>query len=1101
MTLAANLDGAFTTGGFNFAGATSSIGSPMDEFRPELPGIDISGFGPITGRIGDFDLDALTGIAGALTQRGTDGLAGLPVGGDLLGPLDRLVGQFERLSGADVGGLIARVRDAAGDDTAGHGVDGALGGISTIVALKDDATVGIALELVGLVAPGADASAIGVAGRHGAAVLALARLFGGLMALHSEAQRMNEAGAAVAGLADTESLASRRDRLAAWSGNVDLVARIAAADPADASAADALALEVSRYVGDIQAFAGALERGLGFGEAALVQADLPARAAAMDAATLVLGSTGQDPIRASAEELAAWIDQRFPADFGADVPGLADALDGIRGLMAEVAAAIDAIDADVVTAPINRAIGTVVSVVHQVNQTLDTVVGSIRTAFDTVRSLIASLDLRPVADAIQTALAPVVDAIEALDQLLSDALAGLEAAMNTISAGIDELKTAILAGAQGIKDAFDRVGAAIAAVPLDSVLGELRTGVQDIASALQSIRLEPYFETAADVSNSAADIIANVPLGMLPDSAKADLDEVVQPLQAIDFDAQVRQVLVQAMDQILTELDDDVLAEIQALYEDLLSFLRGIDPGPFISDWEAENFQPLIDHLLAIDPDTVLAPVADAIAEVQQQLRGFDIRDQVLGSVEQVFDDILARFDEFNPAVLVEPVVERVAQVRQAVIDATGIDHWADQVDELADRFDAQMAALDPGLLLGRLQSGYDAFVASLRSDGEGSLVGSLVAALLADAMPSRPASFRAVSAWIGGGDGPADLRALLDPALARLVETRDAVAKIDVAATSASAMVFHRRLAQAIAALPAGSRVRLRLEPQVVLSPQDMLARAIANRPRYDGALADAIAAVTRKQGSGFSEVPTAAQGLRAALRPINATGDRLGALARRFGIDLAGRDAAAVLADILAVFSPANVAALVQPVTEAIRTKVNDIVHDALVTPIKAAIAELTDFIAHVDLTVIRDELAALHAQVREQIVAVSPAALLGPVLDAFDLVRTHLIDYDPLQPIRATADSFKQAVRELSAPDSPVRPTVMLAGVVTAYDAVLDTAGQLDVRELVAPVLDSLRDLEQQLDDGLGIAGDAFVHLQQALAQAMGSAAGASVSLETA
>ena len=65
-----------------------------------------------------------------------------------------------------------------------------------------------------------------------------------------------------------------------------------------------------------------------------------------------------------------------------------------------------------------------------------------------------------------------------------------------------------------------------------------------------------------------------------------------------------------------------------------------------------EFFQPLIDHLLAIDPDTVLAPVAEAIAGVQQQLRGFDIRAQVLGGIQQVFDDILARFEEFDPTAL-----------------------------------------------------------------------------------------------------------------------------------------------------------------------------------------------------------------------------------------------------------------------------------------------------------------------------------------------------------------------------------------------------------------------------------------------------------------
>ncbi|MBI3350420.1 MAG: hypothetical protein HY020_24880, partial [Burkholderiales bacterium] len=959
MALVESLGSAFSAGGFNFAVAAGSVGGPMNSFQPSLPAIDISGFGPITGRIGDFDLGALTSAAGRLAETGASGLGGLPAGAALLGPLDSLVGQFERLSGADAGGLLARLRTMAGDDTAGHGLDGAMGAISSITALQDDATVGIALDLVHLIAPGTDTAALGAAGRHGAAATALVRLLGGLMALHSEAQRIGEASAAVAGLADGDLLRSRRDRVAAWAANSGLIARIAAADPTNAALADTLAVETGRYAGDLQAFATALERGLAFGEAALLQADLPARTTAMDAATQVLVSTGQDPIRASAEELSAWVDLHFPANFGADVPGLAQALAAVQALMVDAAAAISAIDAGRITAPVTGAINAVVSVVHQINQMLDTVVGGIRSAFEAVRSLIATLDLRPVADAIQTALAPVVDAIEALDQLLSAALGGLQAAMGTIANGINELKTAILSGAQGIKDAFDSVVAALAAVPLDAVLGQLRSGVQGVASTLQTVRLEPYFQTAADISNTAADIIANVPLGMLPDSAKADLDEAVQKLQAVDFDKQVRQVLVQALDQILDELDTDVLAEIQALYTQLIDFLRGIDPTQHVRDWEAQFFQPLVDRLLAIDPDTVLAPVAEAIAGVQGQLRQFDVRQRVLGSVQQVFDDILARFDEFNPAVLIAPVVERVAGVRQAVIDATGIDHWVDQIDQLAGRFDEQMAAFDPSQLLPRLQASYDAFLASMRSDGEGSLVGSVVAALLKEAMPTRPASFRAVSAWIGGADGPGDLHALLGTAQTRLEATRDALAGIDITATAAGAMGFHRALAQAIAALPAASPLRLRLEPHTALSPMDVLAPAISNRPGYDSALSTALAAVITKQGSAFGEVPAAAKGLRDSLRPFNLVSDRLQALARRFGINLAGRDAASVLADILAVFNPTQVAALIQPLADAVRNKVNAIVHDALVTPVKAGIAELTDFIAHVDLTVVRDEL----------------------------------------------------------------------------------------------------------------------------------------------
>jgi hypothetical protein len=58
------------------------------------------------------------------------------------------------------------------------------------------------------------------------------------------------------------------------------------------------------------------------------------------------------------------------------------------------------------------------------------------------------------------------------------------------------------------------------------------------------------------------------------------------------------------------------------------------------------------------------------------------------------------------------------------------------------------------------------------------------------------------------------------------------------------------------------------------------------------------------------------------------------------------------------------------------------------------------------------------------------------------------------------------------------------VIFAPILDVYDHILKIAGGLDVKKLLQPVLDALRDIEAQLDDGLDRTADALGKLQAAL-----------------
>jgi hypothetical protein len=57
-------------------------------------------------------------------------------------------------------------------------------------------------------------------------------------------------------------------------------------------------------------------------------------------------------------------------------------------------------------------------------------------------------------------------------------------------------------------------------------------------------------------------------------------------------------------------------------------------------------------------------------------------------------------------------------------------------------------------------------------------------------------------------------------------------------------------------------------------------------------------------------------------------------------------------------------------------------------------------------------------------------------------------------------------------------------MLASLLATYDEILAAAGELNVRDMLKPLLDELDGISDQLDEGLGRSAEALKKLQDAL-----------------
>jgi tetrahydromethanopterin S-methyltransferase subunit B len=198
------------------------------------------------------------------------------------------------------------------------------------------------------------------------------------------------------------------------------------------------------------------------------------------------------------------------------------------------------------------------------------------------------------------------------------------------------------------------------------------------------------------------------------------------------------------------------------------------------------------------------------------------------------------------------------------------------------------------------------------------------------------------------------------------------------------------------------------------------------------------------------------------------------------RMGFETQGKDLRTLVTEVLATLVPSRVLAPLQPAFDALKAKILELVH-AFLDPVTNAVNQLRDAIDALDISFVGDELHALHQQIADEIDGLRPSVLLHDLLAAVDEAKQRIIAFDPLAPVREAVDAAKKAVEDVA---EKFRPTVLFAPVLDAYDTILRDASGLDVRQLLAPILDALHAIEQQLDAGLDETATALTKLQAAL-----------------
>lgn len=889
-----------------------------------------------------------------------------------------------------------------------------------------------------------------------------------------------------------EATIGRLDLAAADDAIAAVVQRLdALTDPEDLQALELAAAPILDFAADVKQLAELFDGVLGGALEALRRADVPALVAGLEAHTAALLGAGLSGVDDLAKALRTLLDPLLRLK----LPDLSAGKSGADHLSAEMVRAahrLAQVDPQKIAKPLTDGLAVGVGSLHEIRVTAERVVAVIEAAIRGFATAAGGVDLGAAAEALRRALRPVAEALALMRDAIAAAEQALHAAVEYLEQQIDSIAKLVDTALDEIRGAFQKVDDIVTQAKLDEIVAALRAGVEDVATVLRAAPLQPFIDTALDILNTAADLLAAVPKDLLPAAVRKELDAACDEISRIDFTA-VTTTLAKELDDIVDDVRGDVLEELDTLHDDLVAFVKKVDPHVAVQPLE-QAFDDLAKRLAQIDPGALLAPVQKALDEVRATVGGFDPQ-RVLAPIEAAFDTLKAGFAELDPAKLLDGLSEDADALRAKIDAALPIDRAIANVEKADAWLAANLANIDPDKVFAIADGIYDGLVLAVRelTCETGQLAGTLRGVLLAVDLDVPLASLAEGWTWVTGSDGAAVVGERIGVLVGSVAAAASMVDRIDADAMVADLARAHKAIVAALAHHPADSELRRRLDPVLAsCDPTTLLAGVAAGRSRHKQACDAALAALRRVEGASWSHVAVTAHSLREDLRPLAAVPEKLRALLAWLGADPEHDGLVKSVNELLEAFRPS---VFMRPLAVAIHdlgAKIATVLRQGLLAPARQVLRDIQGLIKLIAFPV-PPELVKLHEQLRDGIDKLRPTVVLKDTLDAVQTTVDALVKVDPLSEVKDLVATLQRKVEELV---KHARPSILLAPVFDIYDRVLETVEALDAEVLLGPVFDALGDIELQLTSGLTEAGEALDRLKDACKSPGGLSVGVKV-----
>jgi hypothetical protein len=886
-----------------------------------------------------------------------------------------------------------------------------------------------------------------------------------LMALSDTYQRARGLGEAVASLSDAAAIAAVRAEIAEWDPSAT-VARITSGDP------------VAEVVADVRPALDLVRRA----ETMLAEAIVGSGA--------VISQMDPEQLRTTwrqADAALASIELGAATDFAAAIRDGLRPLTSVRpgdvpvttavfraevaALVGQVTEAVGTIEVARFTSGMTAGIAHVTAPMRALADALADVRTAILAAIDAIEQVLAAIDLDVVGDAVRTVTEPVAEAVAVITATLEEASAALGNAATELAKSIQDLTTRLGTVSAALGTAFGAVEQVVDDLDIAGKIGLVRAALDPVATQLAAVDLTQATDATVDGIDKVTLVVDALPLDLLPDSVRTELDVVIQPIKTFDFDTEVTQAFAAKVAEIRDAIDEEALAKVREATAEALAFLAGLDPSEPLAEFEREAFDPALERIRSLDPDLAMAPVREALDSIPD-LAG------LLTPADEAFDQLLAGYDAVAPSTILAPVREGVDAARARV---EGLLQLPAIRQHVADARAASLQAIESL----SIQRGLDALMLlaeeALPPPGAvgGAALGQVVLSATGVAGSVDARAFGLVQQWV---TERAPLTAVSDAvgeARDALSTARDTVRTLEPAALLGDVRPGWDQVRAAVTALPNGA-LRRRLRPLMPPDPRDVEAALVAVKGDVDAALTGALTVVSQLAGEELPGVRHGVEGVRIALGPLDELRTWLLEWATHAGVEVEGADLGTSLRAVLAILREE----LATPAGGVLDAQVRGTVRSAVIETVgalEAGLDEVAALVALLDVGPLIVDLEAIHAAKRADLEQLRPSTQLADLVASVTTLRDTLRAFDPFRDVRPAIDALQAGIDTL---EREFRPTTLFAPILSSYTKVVTGLEAVDVDELFGPLLTSVEGLAGEIETGLTDVGTAFAKLQEAL-----------------
>lgn len=851
-------------------------------------------------------------------------------------------------------------------------------------------------------------------------------------------------------------------RLSLATADADLLARLKNVDVTNPFAVDLATAPVLAFAADVEQFAELLDSAVRGSLEAIERAGLPALIAGIEAHSVKLVGAGVAGVGELAKALRTVTDPILRFQPPALKAGEAAHV-YLANRLAQAAREVSKLQVDVRTKPLVDGLQSALGPVHEIRIAAERVAAAIETAIRAFVKAAESVDLGAVAETARRALAPIGSVLAEVRAAVEVLKGTLQKTADSVVAAIGQIRAEIEALFKTIHAAFAKVDDVVSQAKLEELVGALRAAIETVATFLRSAPLAPVIDTVIGILNTAADLLSAVPKDILPAAVRDELEAAAGEIEAIDFKGVTQDLVKQLRDVTDDIIGNDVLKPLDDAHAAVVGFLEDIDPRKVVSEFEAGPFQDVVDEIEKFDPAAALAPVQAVLDEVSEAIEDFKPK-ELLAPIDAAFDTIVTQFAKLDPAVLLKSIENGADELRKEIQDAVPIAGAVAAIERVDTWVTKNIGSIKPDEVLEVLDAIYDGFADAIRELAceTGQLAGSVRGLLRGIDLDIPLASLGESLKQIVAGKAAATVAERIELLAGALSSATASVDRLNLDVMVADLARTHKAIAEAVR----GTVMAPTLDPVLARSdPATLFAGLAGDRARLRTASGAATATLGRVHGSEWSELTAKAEALRAELAPLAALPAKLREILQWLGADPGEDGLVKAVDDLLARFRPST---FMKPLVEAlveVGADVAKVVH-GLLAPVITALRDVEGLIKLIDAP-LPPELYKLHGDLSKELKELAPSAILGDTIAAIEGAKTSLVTFRPLASVEVVLEAAR---KDAAALVTEARPTVVFAPAFEIYDRVVATIADLDVRKLLAPLIDAVDDLERQIADGM-------------------------------